>query len=227
MTVSHGIVVGKKCKLSTEEELLLVLMRLRLELLEQHIGYRFGVNQSTVSKIFNKRIVIMAEKLSFFIKWPERDELLKTMPSCFLENFKSCVVVLDCFEVFIEKPNNLAAIAQTYFNYKHHNTVKVLIGITPQGTISYVSEPWGGRTSDVHLTETCGILKNLLPGDTTMADRGFTIEDAVGLYCAELKIPEFTKGKTQLDQIEVDSTRDLARVRIHVERGKSHWSSEK
>ena len=88
-TVSNGIVVDKKCKLSTEEELLLVLMRLNLGLLEQDIGYRFGVTQSTVSKIFNKWIVIMAEKLPFLIKWPERDELLKTIESFMLQSRNS------------------------------------------------------------------------------------------------------------------------------------------
>jgi len=125
---------------------------------------------------------------------------------------------LDCFEIFIEKPNDLTARAQTYSQYKHHNTVKVLLGITPQGTISFVSEPWGGRTSDVHLTENSGILKNLIPGDVVLADRGFTISDSVGLYCAELKIPDFTKGKKQLQKSALDGTRDLASVRIHVER---------
>ena len=38
--------------------------------------------------------------------------------------------------------------AQTYSNHNHHNTLKVLIGITPQGTISFLSEAWGGRTLD-------------------------------------------------------------------------------
>jgi len=89
-------------------------------------------------------------------------------------------------------PNDLTARAQTYSSYKSHNTVKVLLRITPQGTILFASEPWGGRTSDVYLTENCGLLKNLIPGDVDMADRGFTIKDSVGLYCAELKIPEFT-----------------------------------
>ena len=46
---------------------------------------------------------------------------------------------------------------------KHHNTIKVLIGITPQGTVSFVSDPWGGRTSEKFLTENCGILDKLLP----------------------------------------------------------------
>ena len=76
----------------------------------------------------------------------------------------------------------------------------------------------GGRVSDVHLIENCGLLGKLLPGDVILADRGFTIEQAAGMYCAEVKIPSFTKGKKQLSKIEVDTTRQLAQVRIHVER---------
>ena len=72
--------------------------------------------------------------------------------------------------------------------------------------------------SDRHLTENCGILELLLPGDQVLADRGFNIQEAVGLHCAEVKIPPFTKGKKQLDKIDVDFARQLSRVRIHVER---------
>jgi len=72
--------------------------------------------------------------------------------------------------------------------------------------------------SDVHLTEYSGLLKNLLPGDVILADRGFMIQDSAGMYCAEVKIPAFTRGKKQLRKMEVDTTRQLAHVRIHVER---------
>ena len=200
------------------QEFCIVLMKLRLNLLEQDIAYRFGISQPTVSRIFEKWLLVMARRLSFLIKWPERDILRRTMPTCFREFFPKCIVIIDCFEIFIEKPKDLTARAQTFSKYKHHNTVKVLIGITPQGSISFVSEAWGGRVSDVYITENSGILNNLLIGDQVLADRGFTIADSVGLYCAELKLPAFTRGKSQLSQIEVDWTREIARVRIHVER---------
>ena len=108
--------------------------------------------------------------------------------------------------------------AQTYSNYKNHNTVKILVGITPQGSISFASNAWGGRTSNKFLTDNCGILKKLLPGDLVMADRRFTIQESLIFHGAELAIPAFTRGKDQLDPVDVEGTRGIANVRIHVER---------
>ena len=51
-----------------------------------------------------------------------------------------------------------------------------------------------------------------------LADRGFTVEDSVNYNMAELKVPTFTMGKPQLSRKEVDWSRELAHVRIHVER---------
>ena len=70
----------------------------------------------------------------------------------------------------------------------------------------------------MHLTENCRLLSKLLPGDVILAHRGFTIEQAAGVNCAEVKILSFTRGKKQLSKMKVDTTRQLAQVRIHVER---------
>ena len=138
---------------------------------------------------------------------------------CFRTNFGTTVaIILDCFEIFIDRPSNLMARVQTWSSYKHHNTAKYLIGITPQGVISYISYGWGGRVSDKFITEHCGILNKLLPGDVVLADRGFDTQDSVGMMCAKVVIPAFTKGKKQLSPLEVESTRKIANVRIHVER---------
>ena len=108
--------------------------------------------------------------------------------------------------------------AQTFSNYKHHNTVKVLIGVTPQATISFVSKAWGGRTSDKYLMDNCGILDKLLPGDLVLADWGFTIQESLMFKHAQLAIPAFTRGKEQLNPVDLEGTRGIANVRIHVER---------
>ena len=200
------------------DQFLLVMMRLRLNVGVQDLGYRFDIHPSTVCRYFSKWLDVLYTKLHCFINWPERDTLLKTMPMVFRRAFKTCAIIIDCFEIFIERPTSLVARAQTWSNYKKHNTVKYLIGITPQGSVSFISKGWGGRVSDVHLTENSGLLQHLLPGDVVLADRGFTIQDSVGLLCAEVKHPPFTRGKPQLSKLEVDSARQLSQVRIHVER---------
>ena len=72
--------------------------------------------------------------------------------------FGNCVCILDCTEIFIERPSNLQARAQTWSEYKDHNTIKVLVAITPQGSISFLSKAWGGRASDKYITEHCDVL---------------------------------------------------------------------
>ena len=104
------------------------------------------------------------------------------MPVSFCESFGNKISsIIDCFEIFVERPSNLIASGQTWSQYKHHNTVKFLIGITPQGVISFISGGWGGRASDKFITENSGILDKLLPGDVVLADRGFNISKSVGL----------------------------------------------
>ena len=137
----------------------------------------------------------------------------------FRQHFKTKVVVIvNCFEVFCHKPKNHMAKAETFSSYKHHNAVKFLIGVTPQGVISFVSKAWGGRTPDKHLTDNCGIMKYLLLGDVILADRGFDIGDSAALFGATVEIPAFTKGKKQLSAFDVERSRKLASVRVHVER---------
>ena len=212
-------VTRRTLTLNQFQEFVMVLIKLRLNVPFKDLAYRFMVSVPTVSRIFWSWITVMDYRLCQLIYWPERNNLWKTMPMCFKYAFGNKVtVVIDCFEVFIEKPTNLLARVQTFSSYKHHNTIKILIGITPQGTVSYVSEAWGGRTSDKFLTENCGFLDKVLPGDMVMADRGFTITESVGLKQAKLVIPAFTKGKSQLDPVDVEKTRGIASVRIHVER---------
>ena len=177
--------VTKRTKtLSLFQKFVMVLIKLRLNVPNLDLAYRFEVSLSTVSRVFKAWMEVLDVRLSPLISWPEREELWRTMPRCFQYTFGKALttIIIDCFEIYIDRPSNLLVRAQTYSHYKSHNTVKVLIGITPQGSVCFVSKAWGGRTSDKYLTEHCGMLKNLRPGDLVMANRGFTIEENLSLY---------------------------------------------
>ena len=50
-----------------------------------------------------------------------------------------------------------------------------------------------------------------------VADRGYTYGHYASMALAEVKTPRFTRGKKQLERMEVDWSRELYIVRFHVE----------
>ncbi|XP_041363079.1 uncharacterized protein LOC121378816 [Gigantopelta aegis] len=207
------------CKvLSPTCVLMCLIMKLRLNLQHQDLAYRFNVSVTTISEMLNQGLPKLAEKLAFLIQWPDKDSLKRNMPNIIKITYPKCVSIIDCFEVFIQRPGPLTARAQTWSNYKHNNTIKFLVSITPTGAISYVSRAFGGRTSDKVITQRSGYLDKLEYGDEVLADRGFLIAEDLANRNATLVIPAFTRGKSQLSAREVEQTRKIANVRIHVER---------
>lgn len=203
---------------TVEDAILIVLMKIRLNTPNFDLGCRFGVSSTTISDILNKCIPVVAQKLSPFIHWPDKEDVLRTLPSLFKGTYKNTRVIIDCTEVFIERPGNLTARAATWSNYKSNNTLKYLVGITPCGAISFVSRAFGGRTSDKVVTQRSGFLDLLQHSDVVMADRGFLIQEDILARNCYLVIPSFTRGKTQLSQKQVEVSRQMSRLRIHVER---------
>lgn len=199
-------------------QVLLTLMKLKQNLRHKDLAIRFEITERLVSTIIGCCLPILSACLEFLINWPDKETCKKHLPSAFKSSYPNTRVTIDCTEIFIERPSNLTARAQSYSNYKHHNTMKILVGITPSGSISYISKCWGGRASDKHITQEDDFLAHLEYGDQVLADRGFLIDEEVANCGAELIIPSFTKGKKQLSQREVEISRKIARVRIHVER---------
>ena len=108
----------------------------------------------------------------------------------------------------------------TWSNYKHENTAKVLIGCTPNGVISFVSSLYVGGISDVELTKVSGFLDTLTgkSGISVMADRGFSIRDKLEEKGVRLNTPPFMENRSQFPAGEVQYGREIASLRIHVER---------
>ena len=63
-----------------------------------------------------------------------------------------------------------------------------------------------------------GLLKFLQHGELILANRGFNNAETLATHGAILKILHFTRGKSQMSGKEVDNSRKISNVRIHVER---------
>ena len=149
--------------------------------------------------------------------WPSKSTILKTMPTCFRESYPTTRVIIDCTEIYIERPSSLRSQSATYSNYKHNDAVKGLLGIAPNGAVSFVSYLYTGRTSDKKATSDCNLYSLLEAGDSIMADKGFAIEEGLPTGVT-LDIPLFLRGKEALSAKKGLETRQIAAVQIHVER---------
>ena len=97
------------------QEFIIVLMKFRLNEPLKDLAYHFVVLISTISRIFFHSILVMDKRLFPFVNWPDRHQLWKTMPQCFQYAFgKKTTVVIDSFEVFIERPPNFLARANFF-----------------------------------------------------------------------------------------------------------------
>ena len=63
-------------------------------------------------------------------------------------SYPSTRIIIDCTESFIDIPSSIKSQSQTWSQYKHHNTWKVLVGISPNGTFTFVSKLWTGRVTN-------------------------------------------------------------------------------
>ena len=184
---------GKRRSLTILQEFILTLLRLRLGLLVQHLSDTFSISKSSVCKVFTTWISFLAITLrDVLLIWPSKEMVRLNLPRSF-RNYPSTRVIIDCTEIFIQKPTSPAAQRATWSEYKSHNTMKTLVGITPSGFFSFVSKLWSGSTSDCKLTQKSGILELIEEGDHIMADRGFAIRDLLTKRKAFLNMPPFSK----------------------------------
>ena len=209
---------GRPHKLPPIEEFFLVLVRLRLGLMEQDLACRFGISQSTVSRITTTWINFLYIKFKEITLWPRKEVIVLHMPNVFKEQYPSTRVIIDATEVFIEQPHLPELQKMTFSSYKNHNTYKALIGISPNGAITFVSELFSGAITDKELTKRSGILELLESGDSVMADKGFDIAEYLIPLGVKLNIPPFLRRKEQFSHNKLVEIRRIASLRIHVER---------
>ena len=146
------------------DQILLCLLRLRHAMEYEMLARKFKISKSYVGQIYLSWLDIMEEQLGKLIVWLPRETIRACLPNSF-KTYPKTTVIIDCAETFIQRFKHLRSRAETYSNYKGHNTAKYLVGIAPHGQIMFISRSYGGRSSDKYITSDSGFLNYLRPGD--------------------------------------------------------------
>ena len=166
---SYKLKPGKDRKIPLIEEFFAVLVRLKVGLMLSDISSRIGISEGHFSKIFDTWIKFLSCELEALTRFPSLPEIKRHMPEQF-KKYPNTRCIIDCSEVFCQKPSDLKSQRELWSNYKHHNTYKALVAISPDGSIALISKLYGGSSSDKFITKDCGILDYLQPGDSVMAE---------------------------------------------------------
>ena len=108
---------GPSRKLNSLDEFFLVLMRLKAGLFVQDLSDRFGISITTISRICITWVNFLYYELKDMFPFPSQELVRKNMPREFAQ-FPTTRIILDCTELFIERPSAMLAQSETWSEYK-------------------------------------------------------------------------------------------------------------
>ena len=198
--------------------LFLTLVRLRRNFTLKDMEYFFKLDESRISRIFTAWIKLMSIKFksmedAIFVSVSDQQ---KNTPDCY-KPYRNLRCVIDAFEIYIQKPQDMEQQSNTFSTYKKRNTAKVLIGSSVYAGVSFVSSAMEGSASDRKIVLKSGFLRHLNRGEAIMADRGFDVEPELNELGVDLLIPPFLGNRDAFTQRELILQRAIAASRSHVE----------
>ena len=203
--------------LNPHDEFPLALTRLRLGLLNEDVGDCFDMWPTKPSFIFTTWIKLLSKLLKNLVAWMPRELIQDNLPEAFVKTGNNKFpVILDCTEVFIEIPKPLDCQAAACFDYKHHSTIKFVVGISPSGFITFLSSCYDDQASDKFITKDSGFYDLLERDDVVMSDCGFQIQKDLLLHFCNTQVPPGARATSQMTKKEVQKAKEVENLRIQV-----------
>jgi hypothetical protein len=205
--------------LCSKNVITLILRKVRRNFTFKTLSHMYGISESYASRLYSTFLPIISESMKDFVKLLPIESVKLHLPIAFWARFKKVYIIIDTFEIEINKPQNAYDQSETYSDYKNCNTVKYLIGISPDGTIMFISKGFVGRDSDQEITIISCFVESMPSGVEVMSDRGFkNIETILKKNNCSLVRPP-SVGKDEILSKELSRLgKKIASLRSHVER---------
>lgn len=205
-------------------QILLTLMKLRLNVDNEKFVSRFQIALPTVTAVLTTCVDYMYDQLSQLSTWPHRDMIYQNMPEGFKHYFPNTFAILGLIEVETglkrEKSDSLQPVAST-----SRDVLRSLIACDPRGVVMYVSDlfpgSWSGqeifqKSSIGNLLRGCIQCGYLNVGDGLMVDKSLLIQDEVKSIGLRMNIPPVDGTKPYDDDTKMSQR--FAEHLVHTER---------
>ena len=208
---------GSDYKLDVRDQLLMVLVWLRLYLTTDALGYLFGISQSTASRNSRRALKALREASGQEFGWPDppkrgKGQKLDAAKQVYPELF----AIVDATEQPVERPVKRAEEERYYSGKRGYATCKSTLVVNEHGVIRAVTSTAPGRTHDLTQLRESGILDAIPQEVGVIGDAGYD-----GLYKDLPDHSVATSHKAQrnhpLQQDHKAVNRELSSVRIVVE----------
>ena len=121
----------KKAKLLIVDQFFMYLSWSRNGFTTRMLSWLFDIPKSTVSRYLVTRTNLLYFSLGKMAIWPSKVQVLDAMPETFQTTYPSTRCIIDCTEIFCQRPSSTSSQSAMYSNYKHRVTYKGLLVIAP------------------------------------------------------------------------------------------------
>lgn len=179
---------SSESELSVEEEIILSLIKLRWNLSFGSLANLFYIKENECTSIFRTMLQILKSILKSAIYWPTQEEIMSCMPES-LETLKKTIAVVDRNEINVERLTCPKCDLPMNCEYDGDEKLKILIGFSQCGLITYVSKAEQGvAAANETIVNPCLISKILIPSnDAIMTDGCFIEQDCNRLFIDLIK----------------------------------------
>lgn len=165
---------GEPSHLDGRDQVLLTVVWLRLYPTHDVLGYLFGVSQPTVSRYIKRTLPVLEQAGRDSMRQPDPGKKRRRSLPQLLGDVPELTVVVDSFEQRVQRPQNAADQNAWYSGKQRTHTIKSQVTVEQQsGRIVAISRSVEGRSSDLTLLRTSGVLEQIPEGMGVLGDTGY------------------------------------------------------
>jgi hypothetical protein len=170
----RAVGAGPHFALSLRDQLLLAVVWLRQYPTNEVAGFLFGVSDSTVSRLVNRMVSVLAKAGKDQMRMPDPGRKHRRTLDDLLKEIPELGVVIDTFEQPVQRPLKREEADKWYSGKKKRHTFKSQLGVNRNsGEIVDVGESVCGPTNDLTLLKQSKLLDRLPEGVSAEGDLAY------------------------------------------------------